>query len=77
MSDALSTTFRVGRLYKCTIVLPLPSSRKVGADIQTTWEPATPIRLTEAEMRDYRRGRDALLLEAARYLGGKVAIIEI
>jgi hypothetical protein len=78
VSNTLSTTFRVGCRYRCTITLPV-ASLKTGAAaiIDARWEPHTPARLTKAEMRDYRRGRDILLTEAARYLGGNVAVVEI
>ena len=45
--------------------------------IETSWEPDIPRRLNKAEMRDYRRGRGALLAEAARHIGGPVAVVEV
>ena len=41
------------------------------------WEPSTPKRLNDREMRDYRRGRDAALSEVARLIGGDVMCIEL
>ena len=75
MSNQLSSTFRVGRRYRCTIVLPL--GRGTAAQMAATWEPELPRRLTNSELRDYRRGRDAMLAEAARLLGGPVAVVEV
>ena len=75
MSNQLSSTFRVGRRYRCTIVLPLLLSGLT--QLATKWEPAPPSRLTKSELRDYRRGRDALLAEAARVLGGAVFVAEV
>jgi hypothetical protein len=75
MSNQLSTTFQVGNRYRCTIVLPL--SLGGFAQLATKWEPAPPTRLTKSELQDYRRGRDALLAEAARVLGGAVLVAEV
>ena len=75
--DTLSTTFRVGRRYWCSIVLPLAMLKSGSLKIETSWEPDTPRRLTKAEMRDYRRGRDALLAEVAQHIGGGIAVVEI
>jgi hypothetical protein len=77
MNGTLSTTFRVGRRYRCSIALPLASIEQGSAVIETRWEPDVPRRLTKAELRDYRRGRDALMTEAARVLGGAVAVVEV
>jgi hypothetical protein len=42
------------------------------------WEPALPSRrLSKAEMRDYRAGRDAFLAMAASAVGDSVAIAEV
>jgi hypothetical protein len=76
-TDTLSTTFRVGRRYRCSIALPLASIEQGAAVIETRWEPDVPYRLTKAELRDYRRGRDALLAEVARHIGGPVAVAEL
>jgi hypothetical protein len=73
----LSSTFRVGRRYRSSIELPLTSIEQGAAQIEARWEPDVPRRLTKAELRDYRRGRDELLAEAARLLGGAVAIVEV
>jgi hypothetical protein len=45
--------------------------------IETRWLPETPTLLTKAELREYRRGRDALLAEAGRLLGGNVIVAEV
>jgi len=77
VSDTLSTTFRVGRRHCCTISLPVSSLKKGTAAIETKWEPHVPVRLTNEEIRDYRRCRDILLAEVAHYIGGNVAVVEI
>jgi hypothetical protein len=75
--DALSTTFRVGIRYRCSISLPLASLRSGLLEIATVWEPDLPEQLSAEELNDYRRGRDALLAEAAKHIGGNVAVIEV
>jgi hypothetical protein len=77
MSETLSTTFRVGRRYRCTITLPLALLKAGVAQMGCSWDPCFPKHLRKAEMRDYRRGRDALLAEAAKHIGGSVAVIEV
>jgi hypothetical protein len=54
------------------------SALKAGMiEINATWEPDLPTCLSPSEMNDYRRGRDALLAEAAQYIGGRVAVFEV
>jgi hypothetical protein len=55
----------------------LPSLKAGVVEIITCWEPDVPSRLSAEEMNDYRRGRDALLAEAARHIGGPVAVVEV
>lgn len=40
------------------------------------WDPGLPDRLTEAEMRNYRQGRHALLEAVSARLGGSVLVVE-
>jgi len=76
MHDGLSTNFRVGR-YTCSMAIPAKALKAGVAHIQTRWTPERPTGMTKTELRDYRRGRDALLAEAARLLGGPVIVAEI
>jgi hypothetical protein len=76
MARELSTAFRVGR-YTCSISLPMRALADGAVHIETSWLPETPTRLTKAELREYRRGRDALLAEAGRLLGGNVIVAEV
>ena len=76
MAEGLATSFRVGR-YTCSIKLPIEALRAGVMRVETSWLPEPPTRLTKAELRDYRRGRDALLAEAGRLLGGPVLVAEI
>ncbi len=77
MNGQLSVTFKVGKRYRCSIALPVDSLTSGTAQIQIRWEPEPPTRLTKSELRDYRRGRDTLLAEAARLLGGTVLVAEL
>ena len=70
----ISTTFRVGARYRCSITLPLQNH---AVTLHVGWQPDVPSRLTIAELRDYRAGRDALLKEAANLLGISVLVTEI
>jgi hypothetical protein len=75
----LRTTFPVGREYKCTMVLDCGAMASGASGyFRAEWEPALPSRrLSKAEMRDYRAGRDAFLALAASAVGGSVAIAEV
>lgn len=76
-ADALVTaTFRVGRHYRCTMTIPRPEPG-AALSMACEWEPSTPKRLNDREMRDYRRGRDAALSEVARLIGGNVMCFEL
>lgn len=71
----VTTTFRVGKRYRCTMTIPrleLGSALSMACE----WEPSIPKRLNDRDMRDYRRGRDAALSEAARLIGGGVLCID-
>jgi hypothetical protein len=57
--------------------LPLSDLGEPVGIIGVSWSPHTPRRLSKAELRDYRSGRDALLAEAAKRLGGNVAVVEV
>ena len=63
-------TFRVGKL-KCE----MSYSKEYG--IKAEWFPHMPTPpLSKKEMRQYRSGRDNLMAEVAKSLGGAVVIIE-
>jgi hypothetical protein len=63
-------TFRVG-FYKCEMTY----SKEDG--LKAEWEPDLPNHnLSTQELEQYRSGRDALLNEVGKYLGGSVLVIE-
>jgi hypothetical protein len=66
----LSTTFRVGKAYRCE--MRFDAERGLVAE----WTPDTPRRLTPQELADYRRGRNAFLAEVAKIIGGNVLLVE-
>lgn len=70
----MTTTFKVGRYYKCTMTIDCAAA---GEGIRAEWDPDLPNRrLTKAEMRDYRVGRDAFLLIAAKAMADDALFIE-
>lgn len=74
-SALISRTFAVGWRYRCTLTVPTSRAGAV-AYIVAEWEPNLPKRLSGSELANYRRGRDAVLAEAARMLGGNALVIE-
>jgi hypothetical protein len=74
-SPTISTTFRVGKKFRCTITVPVS---RTSAVLKAEWEPDVPNRrLNKVELSDYRRGRDALISELAQQLGGNIVLAEI
>jgi hypothetical protein len=72
---ALVRTFRVGpRMVTWTIPQPTPGS--VSHSV-VEWEPDMPKRLSEAEWRQYREGRDAIYAELSAVLGIRIAVMEL
>lgn len=65
----VDATFRVGRSYCCRVTIPAAAAGAViYLDVQ--WRPRPPDRpLTRCERRDYRRGLESALREAARLTG--------
>lgn len=61
---AMVRTFRVGRY---TATLSIPAVQPGGAACAVVeWSPCIPDRLSEKELAQYRRGRDAALLALAK-----------
>lgn len=74
---AVTSTFRVGKRYTCTVTAPVPVPGRVTM-LTVEWEPDLPKRrLNKAEARDYRRGRDAVVAELARLAGGGALVLEV
>lgn len=63
--------------YTCTLTVQRP---KAGAMVHAVieWAPEQPKRLTDGEIAEYRRGRNAALAELSEELGGvNAAVIEV
>jgi len=74
--DALEAIFRVGKRYRCHLTLPLAVLHGGAGVFGCEWSPALPSTgLTADELVDYRRGRDALVAEAARLTGTKPPLV--
>ena len=74
-SVGLSRTFKVGR-FVCTLSAPKPERGAVLA-MTCEWSPRVPARLSSAERRAYRAGRDAFVAELAEQIGGTAAVVEV
>jgi hypothetical protein len=60
----------------CTMTVPrLQPGRPVHLAIE--WSPTMPRRLSDAELDEYRVGRDAALADVARELGVTAALLEV
>jgi hypothetical protein len=73
---ALAVTFSVGQKYHCTVTIPPPRRGELRSAV-FEWMPSVPQRLTEQELQDYRRGRDAAFTELARRSGLQMLLVEI
>jgi hypothetical protein len=72
----LRTTFRVGSRFRCTLTMDVSSlvaGPAIGA-LNAQWEPSLPKRLSAAEWRDYRVGRDAFIRRAASIVGRRMGL---
>ena len=69
MNKTWTSTFRVG-IYKCTMTF----SERHG--VRSEWDPKLPGNLSDSQLQQYRAGRNALMDEIAKEIGGKVLVIE-
>jgi len=60
----------------CTLTMQRP---KAGAVLHCSmeWAPDKPVRLSDAEIAEYRRGRNAALAEISLELGINAAVVEV
>ncbi len=73
-APALVRTFKVGR-FECTLTFPQTARSSVLA-MSAEWSPSMPERLTTAELKQYRVGRNAAIEELATIVGANVAVVE-
>ena len=66
--------FRVGK-YTCTLRVPVPQDGSI-AGLNAEWSPGVPTRLSSADLRQWRRGRNEALAQVAARLGGPVVVLE-
>lgn len=74
-SPALVRSWSVGR-YTCTLLMPKVRGRMLTSCV-IEWTPEQPRKLTEAEIAQYRAGRDAAFAELALALNRNVAVVDL
>ncbi len=62
--------------HTCTLTVQRPKASALVACV-IEWAPVQPVRLTDAEIAEYRAGRNKALAEVARELGVNAAVIEL
>lgn len=76
MTAPLSITVRVGYRYRVILAVD-PDAIGAGAvTLSAEWWPKLPRRLSQGEVADYRRGRDALMAQLASVLNERILIAE-
>ena len=74
----LTTSFRVGYRSRCIISLDLAELDAEEPPIATCrWSPRVPRKLSEREMADYRRGRNAFAAEVARLSRSRIVVADV
>jgi hypothetical protein len=75
----IESTFEVGRRYRCTMRVDCgqldPSA--VIRPGPGEWHPHIPERLDQAELADWRAGRDAVFQLAALTLGARLTVVDM
>ena len=71
----ISRSWPVGR-YTCTLTMLRPKRGGLG-HVVIEWEPQMPDRLTDAEIAEYRAGRNKAVSELAGELGGNLAVVDL
>ena len=68
-------TFNVGGTHRVTLTIPMPEPGKESV-MAMEWNPCIPASMDDTMLADYQNGRNKLLQEAAKKLGGTVLCIE-
>jgi hypothetical protein len=71
----LVRSWRVGR-YTATLTMPRPMRGQAQSAV-IEWSPSVPTELTDAEVKQYRSGRDAAIAELASRLAIRVGVLEL
>lgn len=66
----IKSTFKVGK-FMCTLTVTQSGS------MDCEWFPNAPKKLSEKELAEYRRGRDMVIGELSKLIGGSIAVVEI
>ena len=73
----LESSFRVGTKHRCRMRFITHEGMPEVIELRCEWDPERPASLSPAMRRDYRRGRDGLLEEAARHFGLNIICAEL
>jgi hypothetical protein len=73
-APALVRTWAVGS-YQVTLSVPMPRAGQTLSCVME-WTPELPEHLTDAEVEQYRAGRDRAIREIAEQLGVRAAVLE-
>ena len=65
----ITNTFKVGR-YTCELTF-------ADGQLSAEWRPCLPKRLSSREWKAYRAGRDALMAEVGKMIGGGVLFVAV
>lgn len=71
----LLRVWSVGDRYRVTLTIPRVKPGEAVV-VAIEWSPYLPKHLTPEELRDYRAGRDAALLDVAKATGINTAVVE-
>jgi hypothetical protein len=77
-NTVIESTFEVGRRFRCAVRVDC-GQLSPGAVIRPApgeWHPHMPERLNEAELADWRAGRDAVYQLAALTIGARLAVAD-
>jgi hypothetical protein len=74
----IESTFEVGRRFRCTMRVDCSQldARAVIRPVPGEWHPRMPERLDEAELADWRTGRNAVYQLAALTIGARLAVAD-
>ena len=72
----MKTDRTISKRIKLSNRLSVDVTLGFGGQLVCEWTPCLPKKITPAELQAYRKGRDELIADYAREIGGKVLLIE-
>jgi hypothetical protein len=74
----IESTFEVGQRFRCTMRIDCGQldPQSVIRPVMGEWHPRIPERLDQAELADWRAGRDAVYQLAALTIGARLAVAD-